>query len=72
MASDSWDVDEQMGDDELAVLNRICECMGTVRSAEMGQTHDHTVIDKVKKICSTAWTDDELFSLLDYAKGSCI
>jgi len=70
MASDNWADDEQMGDDELAVLNRICECMGTVRSAEMGQTNDHTVINKVKQICSTAWTDEELFSLLDYAKGS--
>jgi len=44
MASDNWEADEQMGDDELSVLNRICECMGTVRSPEMGLTKDQAVI----------------------------
>ena len=72
MASDNWEADEQMGDCELAVLNRICECIGTSRSTEMGRSCDQTVINKVKKICSTAWTDAELFHLLDYAKGSTI
>ena len=70
MASDNWEADEQMGDCELSVLNRICECLGTVHSAEMGRTMNQTVINKVKKICSTAWTDAELVVLLDYAKGS--
>ena len=70
MASDNWEADEQMGDCELSVLNRLCESLGTVRSAEMGRTMDQTVIIKVKRICSTAWTDAELVVLLDYAKGS--
>jgi len=44
--------------------------MVTARSAVLGRTNDHTENNKVKQTCSTAWTDEELFSLLDYAKGS--
>ena len=29
MASDNWEADEQMGDDELSVINRLCECIVT-------------------------------------------
>jgi len=70
MASDNWEADEQMGDCELSVLNRISECLRTVHSAEMGRSMDQTVLNKLKRICSTAWTDAELVVLLDYAKGS--
>ena len=67
MASDNWEADEQMGDCELAVTNRIVECMATVHSG-VGVSMDQAVIARVKRICSTAWTDSDLYTLLDYAK----
>ena len=69
MASDNWEADEQMGDDELSVINRLCECMATVQK-EMGVAKDQAVIKTVKKMCSTVWIDTELYALLDYAKTS--
>ena len=70
MASDNWEADEQMGDDELSVMNRIFECKATVHSPDLGLTKDQSIIRSVKKICSTAWTDNELYVLLDYVKST--
>ena len=70
MASDNWAADEQMADDELAVLNRIFECTATVHASEVGAGVDQAIINKVQKICSTAWSLNELYGLLDYAKTS--
>ena len=69
MASDNWEADEQMGDDELSVINRLCECINTAPAGN-GLTKEQVVIRKVKTMVSTAWKDNELISLLDYAKAS--
>ena len=69
MASDNWDADDVMGDDELAIIARMYDAMDTEKMA-VGVSKDKAIIRQVQRICSSLGTETMLYILRDYMKAS--
>ena len=63
IASDNWDADEVMVDDEMAVFRRISEAVvlqKNLPSGAIGVGVADVVIEYFKKFCSIAWRNRDL------------